>query len=343
MGFREDMKANNERFKHGIKAGNEQFKKDVKEKGKSKSSKKDFSDKWRAVPRWQIIVLLIVFFPIGLYLLWRQDRWSKGTKKKGTFATLTVLVALIVLIVIFAPPTVSVTSSLASVKSSSYHLTGTISPSGSLVTVNGAQAKVTGDTFSEDVKLKEGDNTLKVVVISGSKRTEQVFKIHRYTRAEIAAQEKAAAKKKAEAAAAAAKKKAAAAAAQAKRKQAADAKAKTDAEAAAAAAKKKAAADAAAAVTVSQKNALNKAKDYLNYTAFSHDGLVDQLVYDQFSIADATYGADNCGADWNTQAAKKAQDYMSYSSFSRGGLIDQLEYDKFTPDQAAYGANSVGL
>jgi colicin import membrane protein len=100
---------------------------------------------------------------------------------------------------------------------------------------------------------------------------------------------------------------------------------------------------AAPAVTVSQKNALSKAKDYLSYTAFSHDGLVDQLVYEQFSAADATYGADNSGADWNAQAAKKAKDYMSYSSFSRGSLIDQLEYDKFTPDQATYGVNAVGL
>ena len=102
-------------------------------------------------------------------------------------------------------------------------------------------------------------------------------------------------------------------------------------------------APAAPAETVSQKNAVSKAKDYLSYTAFSHDGLVDQLVYDQFSTADATYGADHSGADWMEQAAKKAKDYMSYSSFSRGSLISQLEYDKFTPEQANHGADSVGL
>lgn len=343
MGFREDMQANNERFKQGIKAGNEQFKKDVKEIGKSKSSRKDFSDKWRAVPKWQIITLLIIFFPVGLYLLWRQDRWSKSTKKKGTFATLAAVVACIALVVVFAPPTVTVTSSLASVKSDSYNLTGKIYPSGARVTVNGVQAEVTGDTFSENVKLKEGDNSLKVVVVSGGKQTEQVFKIHRYTKAEVVAQEKAAAKLNADATAAA----------QAAQKQAADDKAKADADAAATAARKQASADAAAkakaaaaaaaAVTVSQKNAVAKAKAYLSYTAFSHDGLVAQLEYEQFSAADATYGADNSGADWNVQAAKKAKDYMSYSSFSRGSLIDQLEYEKFTPDQAAYGASAVGL
>jgi Host cell surface-exposed lipoprotein/Glucodextranase, domain B len=343
MGFREDMKASNERFKQGIKAGNEKFKKDIKEVGKSKGSKKDSSDKWRTVPKWQVIALLIVFFPIGMYLLWRQDRWSRRTKKIVTWATSIAVIAFFTLAIIFAPPTVTVTSSLASVKANSYQLTGKISPSGSLVTVNGVQAKVAGDTFSANVQLEEGDNTLKVVVVSGSKRTEQVFKIHRYTKAEVTAQDEAAAEKKA----------AAAVDAEVERLQAATDKAKVDADAAAQAAKDKAAADAAAkakadaaaaaAVTVSQKNALRKAKDYLNYSAFSHDGLVDQLVYEQFSAADATYGADNSGADWNQQAAKKAKDYMSYSSFSRGGLIGQLEYDKFTANQATYGANAVGL
>lgn len=100
---------------------------------------------------------------------------------------------------------------------------------------------------------------------------------------------------------------------------------------------------AAPAETVSQKNAVGKAKEYVSTQAFSHDGLIDQLVYDQFSTADATYGADNSGADWNAQAAAKAKEYMSTQSFSRQGLIDQLVYDKFTQDQATYGANSVGL
>lgn len=95
--------------------------------------------------------------------------------------------------------------------------------------------------------------------------------------------------------------------------------------------------------TVSQKNAVKKAKSYLNYTAFSHDGLVAQLEYEQFSHSDAVYGADNSGANWNEQAAKKAKQYMAYSAFSRGSLIEQLRYDKFTQEQAEYGANTVGL
>ncbi|MDO8664464.1 MAG: Ltp family lipoprotein [Candidatus Liptonbacteria bacterium] len=95
--------------------------------------------------------------------------------------------------------------------------------------------------------------------------------------------------------------------------------------------------------TVSQKNAVRAAQSYLNYTAFSHDGLVAQLEYGQFSHADAVYGADNSGANWNEQAAKAAKSYMEYSAFSRGSLIAQLEYGKFTQAQAEYGANAVGL
>lgn len=95
--------------------------------------------------------------------------------------------------------------------------------------------------------------------------------------------------------------------------------------------------------TISQKNAIKKAKSYLDFTGFSHDGLIAQLEYEKFSQADAVYGADNSGANWNEQAAKKAKAYMDYSAFSRGSLIEQLKYDKFTQEQAEYGANSVGL
>ena len=95
--------------------------------------------------------------------------------------------------------------------------------------------------------------------------------------------------------------------------------------------------------STSQKNALAKAKGYLGYTAFSYKGLIEQLEYEGFSSEDATYGADNCGADWTAQADKKAADYMGYSSFSRASLIEQLEYEGFTQEQAEHGASSVGL
>lgn len=94
--------------------------------------------------------------------------------------------------------------------------------------------------------------------------------------------------------------------------------------------------------TIGEKNALDKAKSYLDYTAFSKEGLIEQLEYEGFTNAEAKFGVDNCGANWNEQAAKKAKQYMDYSSFSKQGLIDQLEYEGFTSEQAEYGVKAVG-
>jgi Host cell surface-exposed lipoprotein len=96
-------------------------------------------------------------------------------------------------------------------------------------------------------------------------------------------------------------------------------------------------------LTVSQENAVAKAEDYLAYTAFSRSGLIEQLEFDQFSKADATYAVDHITVDWKEQAARKAKDYLDYTSFSRGGLIGQLEFDGFTRAQAVYAVNKAGL
>lgn len=95
--------------------------------------------------------------------------------------------------------------------------------------------------------------------------------------------------------------------------------------------------------TMSQRQATSKATDYLAFQAFSHDGLVDQLMYEGFSVEDATYAADNVGADWGVQAAKKAKDYLSFQAFSRSGLIDQLSYEKFSEDDATRAVDSLGV
>lgn len=92
--------------------------------------------------------------------------------------------------------------------------------------------------------------------------------------------------------------------------------------------------------TTGQRNALSKAKQYLSIMAFSHSGLVDQLEYEGYTTEEATYGADNCGADWTEQALKKALQYIDIMPFSKQGLTDQLKYDGFTAEEAAYGADN---
>nr|WP_300185932.1 Ltp family lipoprotein [uncultured Agathobaculum sp.] len=95
-------------------------------------------------------------------------------------------------------------------------------------------------------------------------------------------------------------------------------------------------------MTMGQKNALGAAENYLSFMAFSRSGLIGQLEYDGYTTEEATYAADNCGADWNEQAAKSAESYLEMMSFSRQELIDQLVYDGFTQEQAEYGVTAAG-
>ena len=95
-------------------------------------------------------------------------------------------------------------------------------------------------------------------------------------------------------------------------------------------------------MTTGEANALRSAASYLNYTSFSHDGLVHQLEFEGFSSDEATFAADHCGADWNEQALGSALSYLDYTAFSYDGLVRQLEFEKFTHEQAVYGADNCG-
>jgi len=103
--------------------------------------------------------------------------------------------------------------------------------------------------------------------------------------------------------------------------------------------------------TVSQQQALQSAQSYLALgSGFSRAGLIAQLdspYGGQFSVADATWAADNSGADWDAQAVEAAKGYMqSVGGFSRDSLIAQLDSPyggQFTYAQASYAAGQVGL
>lgn len=89
------------------------------------------------------------------------------------------------------------------------------------------------------------------------------------------------------------------------------------------------------------QNAVRSANQYLDFTSFSRLGLIDQLMFEDYSPEAAEYAVDQVGADWNEQAAKKAEEYLDFTSFSRQGLVDQLLFEKFTPEQAEYGASQA--
>ena len=89
---------------------------------------------------------------------------------------------------------------------------------------------------------------------------------------------------------------------------------------------------AAPELTISQRNAVSSAQNYL----------IGQLEFESYSTEDATFAVDYVAPDWNEQAAKSAKNYLEFTSFSRQGLIDQLIFEGFTPEQAEFGVVAVG-
>lgn len=95
--------------------------------------------------------------------------------------------------------------------------------------------------------------------------------------------------------------------------------------------------------TTSQGSAVQSAKTYVSMGGFSRTGLIHQLEFEKFSTADATYGADNSGANWTKAADESAATYMEMGGFSAGSLLTQLKFEGFTAAQAAHGVASAGL
>lgn len=92
-----------------------------------------------------------------------------------------------------------------------------------------------------------------------------------------------------------------------------------------------------------ERDVVREANASLANLANSRQGLIEKLKENGFSAEEAAYGADNCGADWNEQAARVAQDYVELrSDFStRSILIRQLIYIGFTQEEAEFGADAV--
>lgn len=101
-------------------------------------------------------------------------------------------------------------------------------------------------------------------------------------------------------------------------------------------------------LTGPQRNAVRSAKQYLQMSGYSRDGLIGQLSSEYgegYIYEDAVAAVDSLVVDWNEEAAQSAKQYLSMSGYSCKGLIDQLssQYgEKFTKAQATYGAEQAG-
>ncbi|MEE0954334.1 MAG: Ltp family lipoprotein [Eubacterium sp.] len=87
--------------------------------------------------------------------------------------------------------------------------------------------------------------------------------------------------------------------------------------------------------------ALEEAKTTLEYSSYSHDGLVEYLQYAGYTHEAAVYAADNVGADWKEEALESAEDYVEYSSMSESNLKEMLEFEEFTADEVSYAMDNI--
>lgn len=97
-----------------------------------------------------------------------------------------------------------------------------------------------------------------------------------------------------------------------------------------------------AGYSLEEKNAIQSAKNYLSFMAFSRSGLIGQLEFEGYSNKTAVAAVDSLSVNWNEQAKKSAETYLSIMPLSRKELIAQLIYEGFSESQAQYAAKAVG-
>ena len=95
--------------------------------------------------------------------------------------------------------------------------------------------------------------------------------------------------------------------------------------------------------TLGQKNALQKAEEYLKYLALSKQGLIGQLEYEGFEEADISYAMNNLNVDWKEQCYEKAKSYLKQSAFSKQALIEQLEFEEFEAADISYAMDKLNV
>ena len=93
--------------------------------------------------------------------------------------------------------------------------------------------------------------------------------------------------------------------------------------------------------TNEQLQAAKRAREYIKVSAFSKNGLREQLKYEEFSDDAIQYALDNLIVNWNEQALKKANEYMNVNGFSEEDLSNQLLYEGFEQNEVAYAVNII--
>ena len=286
--------------------------------GATRKGQPSAQDRWRELPKGARIAIVVGAIIVLLAIIGAAA--GSGSKKTTTTASAETSVA--TPSTPAAPPVaLKLDTGDYSVTSSHASLHGTVTK-GAIVTVEGQHAQVHGTHWSKTVALEIGGNTEAVeATLAGHEPTSQTITVTRHhTQAELEAK------------------------AQARRESEQREKEANERRERAERAQKE-----VEEASLSQQNALHAAEQYLQTSAFSEAGLIEQLsseAGDKYPHADAVFAVEHLHANWNEQAAKAAKQYLSTSSFSCQGLIEQLSSeagDKYTVAQAEYGAKQAGI
>lgn len=147
----------------------------------------------RTSKRWYakkpvIITLLILFFPIGLPLMWKFSPWAKRTKWLVS-GVITALLASAFIATYNSTPTISIDNASGGVintDDAEYELTGSVtSYKETTLKINGVNVPLDVYDFSHKVSLEEGDNTFTLIAVSENGKATKEIAIHRTTQEEF--------------------------------------------------------------------------------------------------------------------------------------------------------------
>jgi hypothetical protein len=143
-----------------------------------------------------IIALLVLFFPIGLPVMWRHADWSKKTKLIVSFA-ITLLLVIGAVGGYYSPPSITVANAKnnkINTDNAEYIINGEVYGfRGASLAINDQQVLLTdGNKFAYKLLLKEGDNLINLESTNDSGDSKLAVIIHRTTQAEFAARSEAA-------------------------------------------------------------------------------------------------------------------------------------------------------
>lgn len=94
-------------------------------------------------------------------------------------------------------------------------------------------------------------------------------------------------------------------------------------------------------LTLTQENALARAKTYVSVMGISKKELVRQLELEGYSAEDASFAAINCGANYEFEALEKAESLLSIVELSKKGLAEQLEIEGFEKNEINFALDAI--